>query len=101
MNRNSRSGPGQRMIKKTFGGRGLRPSKTAALGALLAVAVLAATAVGLIGGRSALADGENGESVLTTGPTTAVRAFAEPATNPVAVPQMPADAEYAQPIATF
>src|SRR6476661_2670858 len=70
MNRNRRAAPTPGMIKKSFAYRGPRRSRAAALGALLAVAMLAAVAVGLIGGPGALADRGHGESVLTTGSTT-------------------------------
>lgn len=89
------------ITRKSSRDRGPRPSKAAAWGALLAVAVLATAAVGLIGGGSALAHRGLGQSDQTAGSAAVVRKWADPPAEPVPVPQIPAEAEDAQPIATF
>lgn len=101
MDRNRHSRPGQRMTRNALADRGARPSKAAAFGVLLVVVALATLAADLIGGGSALAHRALGLSVQASEPATVVRTLAEPPTEPVAVPQVPADAEDAQPIATF
>lgn len=101
MDRNRHSQPGHRMTRMSSGSRGRRPSKAAALTALLAVAALAALAVGLIGGGSALAERGFGVSVQASPSIAVGRLLPPPAVEPAVVPQVPADAEEAQPIATF
>jgi hypothetical protein len=96
-----RSRLGQRMTKKSFANRAPRLSRTAAVAALLAVAVLAVTAVGLIGGGDALADHRLGTTVQTARSAQALRAPAELPIRPVDLPQVPADAQEAQPMASF
>lgn len=66
--------------------------------ALLAVAFLAALAVGLIGGGTALAHRGLGPSVPPTGSAAVVR---EVPIEPVPVPHIAPDADFAQPVATF
>ncbi|WP_427912902.1 hypothetical protein ACPWT1_20110 [Ramlibacter sp. MMS24-I3-19] len=101
MDRIGRSRPGQRMTRMFLAGRGGRPSRTAAWGALLAVAALAALAASLIGGGSALAHRGLGQPVLVGEPAPAVHTLAEPPAEATPVPPIPADAQDAQPIATF
>lgn len=67
----------------------------------MVVAVLAAVAVGVIGGGNALAHRGQGHSVEATGSAPIVLEWGDPPTESVPVPQIPADAEDAQPIATF
>lgn len=89
------------MTRNSPADHGGRPSKAVALGVLLAVVGLATLAVDLIGGGSALAHRALGLSVQAGEPATVVRTLAEPPSEPAGVPQMPANAEDAQPIATF
>ena len=100
MDRNRRSRPGQRMTRMSFGNSRGRLSMAEALGALLAVAALAALAVGLIGG-TALADRGLGASAQTARAPTVVRTWTEPPMDLAPMPEVPADAEEAQPMATF
>lgn len=89
------------MARNSSRNRGPRPSKAAAWVALLAVAVLATAAVGLIGGGSALAHRGLGPPVQGTGSAAIGPGWADTPTEPVPVPPIPADAQDAQPIATF
>jgi len=101
MNPQHRSRLGHPLTRNSSRDRGPRPSKAAAWGALLAVAVLAAVAAGVIGGGSALAHRGLGQSVQDTRSGPIVLEWADPPAASGPVPQIPADAEDAQPIATF
>lgn len=80
--------------------RAPRRSRSAAVAALLAVAVLASVAVGMIGGGNAMADRMLGHAQATR----AHQVLSAPADAPagaVDLPSVPAGAEDAQPMATF
>ncbi|HEY1227008.1 MAG TPA: hypothetical protein VGF26_06770 [Ramlibacter sp.] len=102
MDRTRRTRNGQRMANRYFADRRGRLSRTAALGALLAVAVLAAAAVGLIGGNTvALAHrglDTSGQAGRTPG---IVRSLVDPPMEHAPMPEVPADADDAQPVETF
>lgn len=89
------SRPGRRMTRMRFAARKGRRSLTAALGALFVVAALAGVAVTVIGSGSALAHRGLGASAI------AVRPWDDPPGEPVPMPQVPADAQAAQPMSTF
>lgn len=100
MDSNRRSHPGHWMADHFHVRRTRRLSRTAAVGALLAVAVLAAVAAGLIGGGT-LALAHRGLDATTDSSPTVLRAWAGQPMEVAPMPQVPADAEEAQPMATF